>query len=89
MTSDLYIQRVTSLVSPTHLQASEEQVLSVYPTAIRRRILRYLYLKYLKGSYLFEEAPQRLLDALLAASRVETFMPGVDIIGVSQQSTVG
>ncbi|GAX74508.1 hypothetical protein CEUSTIGMA_g1957.t1 [Chlamydomonas eustigma] len=62
-------------------EASEEQVLSVYPTAIRRRILRFLYLKYLKGSYLFEDAPPKLLDALLAAARVETFMPNVDIVG--------
>ena len=35
-----------------------------------------------QGSYLFEEAPQRLLDALLASSRVETYMPNVDIIAV-------
>ncbi len=32
-------------------------------------------------SYLFEDAPKRLLDALLASSRIETFMPSVDIIG--------
>ena len=33
-----------------------------------------------QGCYLFEGAPQRLLDAILAAARVETFMPNVDIV---------
>lgn len=68
------------LTSPNHVQASDEQVLSVFPTAIRRRILRHLYMRYLRGCYLFEGAPQRLLDALLATARVETFMPNVDIV---------
>lgn len=42
---------VSPLPPPPHAhtaQASEEQVLSVYPTAIRRRILRYLYLNHLQ-----------------------------------------
>lgn len=29
------------------------QVLSIYPTTIRRRILRHLYLRHLRSSYLF------------------------------------
>jgi hypothetical protein len=29
------------------------QVLSIYPTTIRRRILRHLYLRHLRASYLF------------------------------------
>lgn len=61
-------------------EVSDEQVLSIFPSAIRRRILRHLYLRFLKGSYLFQGAPQRLLDALLASARVEIFMPQVDII---------
>jgi hypothetical protein len=35
----------------------------------------------MQGSYLFEDAPPKLLDALLASARVETFMPNVDIVG--------
>ena len=61
-------------------EVSDEQVLSIFPSAIRRRILRHLYLRFLRGSYLFQGAPQRLLDALLASARVEIFMPQVDII---------
>ena len=37
-----------TLIPPPLTQASEEQILSVYPTAIRRRILRYLYLNHLQ-----------------------------------------
>ncbi len=34
-------------------QLSNESVLSIYPSTIRRRILRHLYLSYLQQSYLF------------------------------------
>lgn len=60
--------------------ASDEQVLSIFPTTIRRRILKYLYASHLSSSYLFRKCPQRFLDALLASARVEVFMPGVDIL---------
>jgi hypothetical protein len=53
------------------------QVLSIFPTPIRRRIMRYLYIKHLRGSYLFKSCPSRFMDALLASARVEVFMPGV------------
>lgn len=35
-------------------ELSDESVLSIYPSTIRRRILRHLYLDYLQRSYLFE-----------------------------------
>ncbi|PSC71927.1 potassium channel SKOR [Micractinium conductrix] len=60
--------------------ASDEQVLSIFPTTIRRRILQYLYMKHLRACYLFRKCPQRFLDMLLASARVEVFMPGVDIL---------
>jgi hypothetical protein len=53
------------------------QVLSIFPTTIRRRILKYLYASHLSSSYLFRKCPQRFLDALLASARVEVFMPGM------------
>jgi hypothetical protein len=52
------------------------QVLSIFPTTIRRRILQYLYMRHLRNCYLFGSCPQRFLDALLASARVEVFMPG-------------
>lgn len=52
------------------------QVLSIYPTPIRRRILAFLYMRHLSSCYLFRKCPQRFLDALLASARVEVFMPG-------------
>jgi hypothetical protein len=52
------------------------QVLSIFPTTIRRRILQYLYMRHLAACYLFRRCPQRFLDSLLASARVEVFMPG-------------
>lgn len=46
------------------------QVLSIYPTTIRRRILRHLYLRHLRASYLF-----RWADLLSRLSRLMRFRP--------------
>ncbi len=35
-------------------EASDDEVLAIYPAAIRRRILQHLYLKCLTDCYLFE-----------------------------------
>lgn len=56
------------------------QVLGAYPTTIRRRVLRCLYLGQVRACYLFPSVRQRFLDALLAASRLELFLPNVDIL---------
>ena len=53
------------------------QVLSIYPSTIRRRILRHLYQEPMQSCYLFADCKQKFLDALLAAARVELFMPQV------------
>ena len=53
------------------------QVLSIYPSTIRRRILRHLYQAPMQNCYLFADCKQKFLDALLAAARVELFMPQV------------
>ena len=58
-------------------EASDEQVLAIYPTSIRRRILRHLYLDSLKRCWLFNGCRQKFMDAILAAARVELFMPKV------------
>jgi hypothetical protein len=51
----------------------------IYPTTIRRKVLRHLYLQPLRGCYLFKGCKQRFLDAFLTAARVEMFMPGVQV----------
>ena len=61
-------------------EASDEQVLSIYPSTIRRRILRHLYSRHLKAAYLFAGTPRKFLDALLASSRLELFKQGVEIV---------
>lgn len=59
---------------------SDEKVLSIYPTTIRRRILRHLYLQQLRSTYLFNGVPQKFLDSLLCSARVELYMPGVEVL---------
>ncbi|KAK9804415.1 hypothetical protein WJX72_011623 [[Myrmecia] bisecta] len=61
-------------------EAADEQVLAIYPNTIRRRILRHLYLSQVKKCYLFGHCTQKFLDALLAAARVDLYMPRVDIL---------
>jgi hypothetical protein len=58
-------------------EASDEQVLQIYPSTIRRRILRHLYLADVKRCYLFRDTKQKFLDALLSAGKVELYMPKV------------
>jgi hypothetical protein len=53
------------------------QVLSVFPTTIRRKILRQLYAAPLRGCYLFDKTGVKFLDALMVGARVELFLPKV------------
>ncbi|GFH17386.1 cyclic nucleotide-binding domain-containing protein, partial [Haematococcus lacustris] len=61
-------------------QASDEQVLAIFPQTIRRRVLRHLYIKPIKECHLFAGCKPKYLDAVLAAGRVELFMPREQII---------
>lgn len=56
-------------------EQSDERVLAFLPSTIRRKTLRHLYLGQLQSCYLFKGAKQKLLDAFLAAGRVELYMP--------------
>ncbi len=56
-------------------QRTDEAVLQIYPTTIRRRVLRHLYQDKLSKAYLFTDCPRRLLDLILAVANIETFMP--------------
>ena len=51
------------------------QVLHIFPTTIRRRILRHLYLGHFRNAYLFKGVRQKFIDALLGVARIELFMP--------------
>lgn len=62
-----------------HEEATEEQVLAAFPTALRRRILRHLYLEPLRAVYLFRGTRQKFLDALISVGRLELFMPAVSL----------
>lgn len=45
---------------PRSTHPSRPQVLSIFPTTIRRRILQFLYMKHLRSCYLFRKCPQVL-----------------------------
>ncbi|KAK9810819.1 hypothetical protein WJX73_009788 [Symbiochloris irregularis] len=62
--------------------ASDEAVLGILPTPLRRRVLRHLYQHVLHSCTLFKDARQRFLDALLGTARIELFMPQVEILSV-------
>ena len=47
----------------------------MFPTTIRRRILRHLYLRHFRNAYLFKGVRQKFIDALLGVARIELFMP--------------
>lgn len=50
-------------------------MLHIFPTTIRRRILRHLYLRHVRNAYLFKGVRQKFIDALLGVARIELFMP--------------
>lgn len=61
-------------------ESSDENVLNIYPTPLRKRILRFLYLKKLEECYLFKGCKPKLLDALLGSATVHLFMPRVQLV---------
>eukprot|EP00878_Enallax_costatus_P022606 GHUV01023998.1.p1 GENE.GHUV01023998.1~~GHUV01023998.1.p1 ORF type:complete len:850 (+),score=127.25 GHUV01023998.1:227-2776(+) len=58
----------------------DEQVLAVYPTTIRRKILRQLYSIPMHECYLFDKCGVKFLDALMLGARVELFLPKVEMV---------
>ncbi|DBA89172.1 TPA: hypothetical protein ACH3X1_016329 [Trebouxia sp. C0004] len=61
-------------------ELADQKVLSIYPTTLRRRALRHLYLQNTQMCYLFQGCRQKLLDSLLGASTVQLFMPRVEVV---------
>ncbi|GBF99447.1 hypothetical protein Rsub_11933 [Raphidocelis subcapitata] len=56
---------------------SDEAVLAVFPTSVRRRILRQLYAEPLASCYLFRDCGRKFLDAVMTTARVELFLPKI------------
>ncbi len=50
------------------------------PLLCRRRILRHLYSGQLRRTYLLQGCKQKFVDALLAVSRIDCYMPNEDIL---------
>ena len=61
-------------------EASDEAVLAVMPSAIRKKVLRHLFGNSIKECFLFAGTPRRFRDAVMAETRVELFLPQVDIL---------
>ena len=61
-------------------EASDEAVLSTMPSAIRKKVLRHLFGTVIKNCFLFASTPRRFRDAVMAETRVELFLPQVDIL---------
>eukprot|EP00977_Amphora_coffeiformis_P021906 scaffold10056_cov164-Amphora_coffeaeformis.AAC.3 len=61
-------------------EISDEQVLKNFPNAVRRKILRKLYLETLMRSKLMQDVRPHFLDVFLASCTVEIFSPGAEIV---------
>ena len=59
---------------------SDETVLVDFPTAVRRKVLRRLYLPHLMQTSLMKGIRQQFVDAFLASCKVEIFTPGEEIL---------
>jgi CRP-like cAMP-binding protein len=61
-------------------EIADEQVLKSFPSAVRRKILRRLYLEPLVSTTLMEGVRQQFVDAFLSSCIVEIFSPGEEIV---------
>lgn len=59
---------------------ADEQVLQFFPSNLRRKALRLLYMRSLYQTKLMKGLRQQFVDAFLIACRVEIFSPGDDIL---------
>lgn len=61
-------------------EIADEQVLKHFPSAVRRKVLRKLYLEPLVKTKLMEGIRQQFVDAFLSSCTVEIFSPGEVIV---------
>lgn len=64
----------------TNSDVADEQVLTHLPSALRRKVLRRLYLRSLFQTSLMRDIRQQMLDAFLGGCKVEIFNPGEELI---------
>jgi len=64
----------------TNSDVADEQVLTHLPSALRRKVLRRLYLRSLIQTSLMKDIRQQMLDAFLGSCKVEIFNPGEELI---------
>lgn len=61
-------------------EIADERVLKDFPSSLRRKILRKLYMKPLLQTQLMRGVRQQFVDAFLASCTVEIFSPGEEIV---------
>jgi hypothetical protein len=61
-------------------EIADEQVLKNFPSAVRRKVLRKLYLPSLIKTNLMKNIRQQFVDAFLTSCSVEIFSPGEEIV---------
>lgn len=61
-------------------EIADEQVLKNFPSAVRRKVLRKLYLPSLIKTNLMKGIRQQFVDAFLSSCSVEIFSPGEEIV---------
>lgn len=59
---------------------ADEQVLRFFPAAVRRKVLRRLYMQPLISTKLMQGTRQQFVDAFLTLCSVETFSPGEELL---------
>ena len=68
-------------------EIADELVLKSFPSSLRQRVIRRLYLPTLIQTNLMKGIRQKFIDAFLSSCRVELFSPGEDIIERGGNST--
>lgn len=61
-------------------EIADEQVLAQFPSAVRRKVLRKLYLNSLLQTGLLQDTRQQFIDAFLLECTVEIFSPGEELL---------
>ena len=63
-------------------EIQDEQVLQHFPSAVRRKVLRKLYLRSLLKTKLMRGVRQEFVDSFLTTCSVEIFSPGTCVLRI-------
>jgi len=78
---DFYKRLKTALkLNFESVDVQDEEVLMHFPSSVRRRILRRVYMPSLLQTSLMKDARQQFVDQFLSACTVEVFSPGEEIL---------